>query len=153
IVLKAIDKDSGCRYATAAAMAEDLRRFLDDEPIEARRASATERFARWARHHPGIATLGAVLTAVLIVSTLASVVVASRMAGLAQHRRNAANAERAARQDADRTAKAEIAARADADRARSAEKLARTASSRQAAGLLLDRGIEDARGGEPARAL
>ena len=40
IVLKAIEKDPGDRYATAEAMAEDLRRFLDDEPILARRAGA-----------------------------------------------------------------------------------------------------------------
>ncbi len=153
IVLKAIDKDAARRYSSADAMAEDLRRFLDDEPIEARRASATERFARWARHHPGIATLGAVLTAVLLLSTVVSLIVAGHMARLAEDRQNAANAERSARQDADRTAKAEIAARADADRARDAAKQARNAAAHQAAGLLLDRGIEDARGGEPARAL
>ncbi len=78
IVLKAIDKDPERRYATAEAMAEDLRRFLDDEPIQARRASPVERYARWARHHPTIATLGAVLTAVLVLTTLASLFVADR---------------------------------------------------------------------------
>jgi WD40 repeat protein len=78
IVLKAIDKDPTRRYATAEAMAEDLRRFLDDESIQARRASAAERYARWARHHPGIAILGAVLTAVLVMATVASVIAASR---------------------------------------------------------------------------
>ena len=45
-VLKAIDKDPKQRYASTEAMAEDLRRFLDDEPIQARRTSAIERFAR-----------------------------------------------------------------------------------------------------------
>jgi WD40 repeat protein len=59
-------------------MAEDLRRFLADEPIRARRASAAERSARWARHHPGMATLGAVLTAVLVMATVASLIAASR---------------------------------------------------------------------------
>ena len=53
IVLKAIDKDPERRYATADAMAEDLRRFLDDEPVLARRTTALERYARWARHNPG----------------------------------------------------------------------------------------------------
>ena len=66
IVLKAIEKDPGDRYATAEAMAEDLRRFLDDEPILARRAGAPERYARWARRNPAIAALGGVLTAVLL---------------------------------------------------------------------------------------
>jgi WD40 repeat protein len=84
IVLKAIEKEPRQRYATADEMAEDLRRFLDDEPIQARRASAAERYARWARHHPTIAVLGAVLTAVLVLTTLASLLVADRMARLAR---------------------------------------------------------------------
>ena len=44
IVLKAIDKDPDRRYPTADALAEDLRRFLDDEPIQARRTSTAERY-------------------------------------------------------------------------------------------------------------
>src|SRR4029077_1385198 len=39
IVLKAIDKDPKGRYQSADALAEDLRRFLADEPIQARRGS------------------------------------------------------------------------------------------------------------------
>src|SRR5205807_2017595 len=37
ILLKAVAKEPGQRYATAAALAEDLRRFLADRPIQARR--------------------------------------------------------------------------------------------------------------------
>src|SRR6516165_4693020 len=95
IVLKAIEKEPRARYATAEALAEDLRRFLDYEPIQARRASATERYWRWARRHPGIAVLGGVLTAVLLVATISSVVVAGRMATLARaNERTAQQAER-----------------------------------------------------------
>ena len=43
VVLKAIAKDPGRRYATATAMAEDLRRFLADRPVKARRAPTWER--------------------------------------------------------------------------------------------------------------
>ena len=58
IVLKAIDKDPDGRYPTADAMAEDLRRFLDDEPILARRTTAFERYSGWARRNPALAVLG-----------------------------------------------------------------------------------------------
>ncbi len=43
IVHKAIDRDPAHRYATAGELAADLQRFLDDEPIRARRLSPAER--------------------------------------------------------------------------------------------------------------
>ena len=97
IILKAIDKDAKRRYPTADAMAEDLRRFLDDEPILARRQTHLERFMRWARRHPGIAILGAVLTAVLVLATAVSLVVAGQMAALAETKERAANSEHEAK--------------------------------------------------------
>ena len=68
IVLKAIEKDPKARYQSAEAMAEDLRRFLADEPIRARQVSAAERYWRWARRNPVIAVLGGVLTGVLVLA-------------------------------------------------------------------------------------
>jgi eukaryotic-like serine/threonine-protein kinase len=118
IVLKAIEKDPGDRYATAEAMAEDLRRFLDDEPIQARRASASERCARWARRNPVIATLGGVLTAVLVGATIASVLVAGWMAALAKRNQDTAWREHAARLDAQAAQKQAEADRLEADRQR-----------------------------------
>jgi WD40 repeat protein len=146
IVLKAIEKEPRSRYPSADAMAEDLRRFVADEPIKARQASATERYWRWARRNPLIAVLVGVLTVVLVAATVASLVVAARMSNLAEKERFARLAERSSRQAADQ-------ARDAANQARDAAKQARNVSAGQAAGLLLDRGIEDARAGEPARAL
>jgi hypothetical protein len=83
IVLKAIEKDPRARYASAEALAKDLRRILDDEPILARRVGTAERYLRWARRNPVIAALGGVLTAVLVVMTIASWVAAGRVAALA----------------------------------------------------------------------
>jgi WD40 repeat protein/tetratricopeptide (TPR) repeat protein len=139
IVLKATDKDPAQRYATAESMSEDLRRFLDDEPIQARQASTAERYLRWARRNPIVAALGGLLTAGLVVVTVGSLIVAGRMSHLAENERLAGRAERLSRQAA--------------DQARDAARQAQNTSARQAAGLLLDRGIEDACGGEPARAL
>ena len=89
IILKAIEKDPGHRYPTAEAMAEDLRRYLDDEPILARRAGAAERFLRWARRHPVVAAVAGVLTAVLIGAAIGSTIIAGRMATLARMRTGA----------------------------------------------------------------
>jgi eukaryotic-like serine/threonine-protein kinase len=118
IVLKAIEKGPGDRYATAEAMAEDLWRFLNDEPILARRASAPERYARWARRNPVIAALGGLLTAVLLVATISSVLVARRMSALARLKEGAARSERDAKLDAQAAQ-----ARADSQRQRAEQHL------------------------------
>ncbi|MFO0891249.1 MAG: serine/threonine-protein kinase, partial [Isosphaeraceae bacterium] len=55
IVHKAIEKDPARRYASAGALAEDLQRFIDDQPIRARQVGAAERYWRWARRNPVIA--------------------------------------------------------------------------------------------------
>src|SRR5262249_54953694 len=97
VVLKAIDKDPDRRYPTGDAMAEDLRRYLDDQPVLARRTTALERYARWARRNPVVAVLGAVLTAVLLLATGGSMMMAGRMARLAEDRKAALLGERNAR--------------------------------------------------------
>jgi serine/threonine protein kinase/Flp pilus assembly protein TadD len=51
IVLKAMAKNPAQRYGTAQEMADDLRRFLEDKPIRARRPSWPEQVCRWARRH------------------------------------------------------------------------------------------------------
>ena len=52
IVLKAMEKNPADRYATAKELADDLRRFLADEPILARRAGVVRRLRKWGRRHP-----------------------------------------------------------------------------------------------------
>jgi hypothetical protein len=64
ICLKALAKAPGRRYGTARAMADDLRRFLAGEPIQARRTGVIERAAKWVRRRPAIAALLVLLAAV-----------------------------------------------------------------------------------------
>jgi serine/threonine protein kinase/WD40 repeat protein len=70
IVLKAIAKEPAGRYATAESMAEDLRRFLADRPIHARRTSSWERVRRWCRRNPGWAATIATVVGLLVVMAL-----------------------------------------------------------------------------------
>jgi WD40 repeat protein/tetratricopeptide (TPR) repeat protein len=67
IVLKAIARNPDHRYQTAAELADDLRRFVEDRPIRARRVSVIERLGRWARRNPGMAGMIAALLLVLAV--------------------------------------------------------------------------------------
>jgi serine/threonine protein kinase len=54
IVLKSTEKKPADRYASAQEMADDLRRFLEDKPIRARRASLWQRGRKWAIRHKGV---------------------------------------------------------------------------------------------------
>ena len=67
ICLKCLTKESARRYATAADLADDLKRFLSGEPIAARPASGWERGLKWVKRRPAVAGLIAlvVLTAAL----------------------------------------------------------------------------------------
>jgi WD40 repeat protein/serine/threonine protein kinase len=66
IVLRAIEKDPKRRYPTAEELAEDLQRFINDEPIKARRLGVPERCWRWCRHNPALAGLMAALVVVFL---------------------------------------------------------------------------------------
>ena len=74
IVLKTLAKRPVDRYASAMALAEDLARFLNHEPVRARRISPIGRFWRVARRHPGITAVTTVASAVVLgVATYAYV--------------------------------------------------------------------------------
>jgi WD40 repeat protein/serine/threonine protein kinase len=78
ICLTAMARHPAERYASAAAMAEDLRRFLADRTILARRSSRRERLWRWCRRNPAIAALVSAVAALLVVIAVSSSVAAAR---------------------------------------------------------------------------
>jgi serine/threonine-protein kinase len=72
VCLKALHKDPKNRYGSAAALAEDLGRYLGGEPVHARPVGRLERSWKWVRRNPAVAALTAVL---LLVLTVGGVVV------------------------------------------------------------------------------
>jgi tetratricopeptide (TPR) repeat protein len=65
IVLKALAKEPHQRYSDAEAMAEDLRRFVEDRPIRARRVGPAEQLWRWSQRNPVVATLAGAVALLL----------------------------------------------------------------------------------------
>ena len=68
IVLKAMAREPGRRYASARILAEDLQAFLEDRPIRARRETVPQRAWRWVRHHPSVAALSFCTLAALVLA-------------------------------------------------------------------------------------
>jgi tetratricopeptide (TPR) repeat protein len=59
IILKAIEKNPAERYGTAQELADDLGRFLKDEPIRARRPTPVQRLRKWVRRHQAVVATAA----------------------------------------------------------------------------------------------
>jgi WD40 repeat protein/serine/threonine protein kinase len=72
IVLKAMAKAPADRYATAALLADDLGRFLDDRPILARRPTLLNRAGKWTRRHRGLVATAAAMAGLLAVALAAA---------------------------------------------------------------------------------
>jgi hypothetical protein len=71
ILLKAMAKEASGRYATATDLADDLRRFLEDKPVLARRPALLDRAAKWSRRHgPAVWTAGVSVAVFLLMSVV-----------------------------------------------------------------------------------
>lgn len=73
IVMKAMEKQRSRRYETAAAFAEDIRRFLAEKPIEARPPSARYRFRKFAQRNKLALGTIALVAGALVLGTVVSV--------------------------------------------------------------------------------
>jgi len=66
VALKCLDKSPSQRYASAKALVEELKRYLEGRPILARRVSRAERFWRWCKREPLVASLSAIVAVALV---------------------------------------------------------------------------------------
>ncbi|HEV3143691.1 MAG TPA: protein kinase [Gemmataceae bacterium] len=74
ICLKALAKSPTGRYSSAAELADDLQRFLDGKPIQARPVGQGERLWRWCRRNPRVALLAVLVVASVLAGSIASTV-------------------------------------------------------------------------------
>jgi serine/threonine protein kinase/WD40 repeat protein len=107
IVMKALEKDRNRRYETASAFAADVRRFLGEEPVEARPPSVGYRLRKFVRRNRGPVLAGSALLAALVlglIGTGVGLIQAQREAGRARTAQHNAEIQQAAATDAEERA-------------------------------------------------
>ncbi len=73
VCMKCLEKSPERRYASPQLLADDLSRFLNNQPVKARPVSTPERIWRWCGRNPAIATLTGAVAALLIATTITAV--------------------------------------------------------------------------------
>lgn len=93
ICQKAMALDPAARYASAGALAEDIERWLADEPVSARPESRLARMGRWARRHRIAVSIATALMAATAVTSVVAAVLIGHAEGRTRAERDQARLE------------------------------------------------------------
>ncbi len=151
ITMRALAREPARRYASAEAMADDLRRFLDDRPTVARPATVLERFGLWVRRNPAIAALLMGLGLVTFLGLGLVLAQWSRAEATAVREERAKDDARAALAIAEAQRRAAQQSEAEKNSALEKEKLSVRAAGRREARLVFYDGMGWCEKGEPER--
>lgn len=97
IVMKSIEKEPRHRYQTAGELEDDLQRFIEGRPIQARSVSPIERFAIWSKRNPVVASLTCLLMAGLLIGSFGSSIAALKFRAMAAEQTELTRAANTAR--------------------------------------------------------
>jgi WD40 repeat protein/tRNA A-37 threonylcarbamoyl transferase component Bud32/Tfp pilus assembly protein PilF len=100
ICLKAMAKEPGRRYETAARFADDLRRWLRGEPVRARPVSSVVKLWRWCWRNPTVSGLSAAVAVLLLTTAVGASLAALHLGLLAERERSSRTEAETARQHA-----------------------------------------------------
>ena len=118
ICLKCLEKESRRRYESAQALADELTRFLNQEPIEARPATGADRLLKWCRRRPALAAMSCLAVVMTIAALLASSIGIFAVSLQAQKQKLVADEAVQAKQDAEEKNELAIQRLTDANLAR-----------------------------------
>lgn len=116
VLLKALAREPGDRYPSTGHFADDLRRYLDNEPIIARRPSLGLRLLKWSRRHKALVAAAAVTLAVAVASLTVSAVLIASAYGSETAQRKLAQRNLLRAQEQERLAKANLLKAQDQER-------------------------------------
>ena len=146
ICLKCLQKAPAARYSTAVALADDLRCFLEDRPILARRSSIAERLVRWTRRHKAVAAAPGVIATLLVAGVVGLVL------AIVTFRAQARTEARLARESESARIRAESARRI-ADRAQQQTRVALLQAKAALADAQAANGLAAGQRGDAAQAI